>query len=125
VDLFCFPLFNAQVVAPRWVEFCVNSWCRRRSAALGFSNAGLLLSQVSPCACRGSLAMIHIGCLKQCHMAKKHPDSLACDTCHQPFFGKVAAELARMNVEHREKLPGGSREKVTKVQLGHTSSCGT
>jgi len=76
------------------------------------SEEGLL---VSPCACRGSLAMIHIGCLKQCHVAYKYPDSLACDMCHQPFYGGVAAELARMNVHNRQELPGNGRDKVTKV----------
>ena len=38
---------------------------------------------VSPCACRGSAALIHTECLKQWHASRGHPEQLQCPTCLQ------------------------------------------
>lgn len=54
---------------------------------------------VSPCACRGSAAFVHIGCLKKWHLNLGNPTSLTCPTCEQQYIGEVAEELARLNLE--------------------------
>eukprot|EP00241_Pyramimonas_parkeae_P006171 CAMPEP_0114250160 /NCGR_PEP_ID=MMETSP0058-20121206/14548_1 /TAXON_ID=36894 /ORGANISM="Pyramimonas parkeae, CCMP726" /LENGTH=419 /DNA_ID=CAMNT_0001363795 /DNA_START=421 /DNA_END=1680 /DNA_ORIENTATION=+ len=59
---------------------------------------------VRPCACRGSAAYIHIGCLKQWHMSLGNPTTLRCPTCKQAYVGHVAIELAEMNVKLVEEI---------------------
>jgi E3 ubiquitin-protein ligase DOA10 len=50
---------------------------------------------VSPCACRGSAAFVHVGCLKQWHAALSAA-VIHCPTCEQPYVGDVAVVLARL-----------------------------
>eukprot|EP00240_Pyramimonas_obovata_P001304 CAMPEP_0118929642 /NCGR_PEP_ID=MMETSP1169-20130426/6582_1 /TAXON_ID=36882 /ORGANISM="Pyramimonas obovata, Strain CCMP722" /LENGTH=468 /DNA_ID=CAMNT_0006871875 /DNA_START=13 /DNA_END=1420 /DNA_ORIENTATION=- len=57
---------------------------------------------VTPCACRGSAAHIHLSCLKDWHASAGYPTHLRCPTCKQHYFGFVAVELAKMNLEHIE-----------------------
>ena len=58
---------------------------------------------VTPCACRGSAAHIHLECLKDWHASAGYPTHLRCPTCKQHYFGFVAVELAKMNLQHIEE----------------------
>uniref|UniRef100_A0A7S1F3P7 RING-CH-type domain-containing protein n=1 Tax=Noctiluca scintillans TaxID=2966 RepID=A0A7S1F3P7_NOCSC len=48
---------------------------------------------VSPCACRGSAACVHLDCLRE--WCGRKGDFLKCDLCHQRYVGPAALELAR------------------------------
>jgi len=58
---------------------------------------------VSPCACRGSSAQVHLCCLQQWHLTGTRPAPLRCPTCKQAYFGSVAVVLARLNLNRAEK----------------------
>lgn len=60
-------------------------------------------SLVSPCACRGSVAYVHVGCLKKWHLNLGNPTSLACPMCEQQYLGDMAEELARLNLERVQR----------------------
>jgi hypothetical protein len=66
---------------------------------------------VSPCACRGSSAYVHPGCLKAWHAQQTLPVN-HCPTCEQPYQGDVALSLARLGLQrvralHQERTPAG------------------
>eukprot|EP00976_Prorocentrum_cordatum_P036283 738309-Prorocentrum_minimum.AAC.12 len=44
---------------------------------------------VSPCACRGSNALIHTECLKAWHTSLGNPTDLRCPTCKQHYYGEM------------------------------------
>lgn len=53
---------------------------------------------VSPCACRGSSAYVHVGCLKAWHgQQTSHVNQ--CPTCEQSYHGHVALLLARLSLQ--------------------------
>jgi hypothetical protein len=59
---------------------------------------------VRPCACRGSAAFIHIGCLKEWHRSTVKQSLVTqsgrvttprCKTCKQPYVGHVAVPVSQ------------------------------
>jgi len=64
--------------------------CRICFDAAGENGTGGL---VSPCACRGSAAYVHLDCLRE--WCGRKGDFLKCDLCHQRYVGPAALELAR------------------------------
>mmetsp|Transcript_14348 Transcript_14348/g.19799 ORF Transcript_14348/g.19799 Transcript_14348/m.19799 type:complete len:547 (-) Transcript_14348:336-1976(-) len=71
---------------------------------------------VSPCACRGSAAWVHVGCLKKWHLKLGVSTHLLCPTCKQAYVGDVAEELARLNLSQaREKDQLSTHSDNTKL----------
>ena len=91
---------------------CRICWGSKMDAATG--------PLYAPCACRGSNAYAHLGCLKQwavCESGLKKAgggeDSIAaferCPVCNQDYAGEASIELLRENVRCEEERALGTR----------------
>jgi len=79
---------------------------------------------VSPCACRGSAAHVHVGCLRAWH-AQQTAQQARCPTCEHLYHGDVGLVLARLRLqkvraEHRratgQEVSGAATAAVTKSE---------
>jgi len=77
-------------------QFNETTYQRPLSATVGqpIADDGEL---VSPCGCKGSAALKHVGCVRLWHAQLNHPSRPHCHTCLQPYTGKVALALAHDN----------------------------
>ena len=80
---------------------------------------------VSPCACRGSAAHVHVGCLRAWHAQQTTAQQARCPTCEHLYHGDVGLVLARLRLqkvraEHRratgQEVSGAATAAVTKSE---------
>ena len=70
---------------------------------------------LSPCACRGSSAYAHLGCLKQWAVCesniagKSHTPFVECPVCEQDYTREAGIELLRENLRWEEGRAAGTR----------------
>lgn len=83
-------------------DFQWNSWEEESGATKSSSPVEPEDSQLlSPCACRGSMAFVHMGCLKRWHELKHDgPGSAKCNMCSQPYHGRAAVVLCTLAINH-------------------------
>jgi hypothetical protein len=71
--------------------------------------------QVSPCDCKGSSALRHVGCLRLWHAQLNHPSHPSCSTCLCRYQGVAALALAHDN---RCKLMTDAHDEKDAIVVG-------
>jgi len=113
-------------------QFNETTYQRPLSATVGqpIADDGEL---VSPCGCKGSAALKHVGCVRLWHAQLNHPSRPHCHTCLQPYTGKVALALAHDNRcklmtdarddkehnTHSVRVSGHHTRELQRLALGH------